>query len=40
MFVRRARQLMTEVDEGERPVVEEAFREVLTRFRVFSGGQQ
>jgi hypothetical protein len=40
MFVRRARQLMTEVKEEERPVIEQAFREVLTRFRAFSGGEQ
>ena len=40
MFVRRARQLMSEVVEDERPVIEEAFREVLTRFRAFSGGEQ
>ncbi len=40
MFVRRARQLMAEVAEDERPVLEEAFREVLTRFRAFSGGEQ
>lgn len=40
MFVRRARQLMTEVKEEERPVIEQAFREVLTRFRTFSGGEQ
>jgi len=40
MFVRRARQLMSEVAEDERPVLEEAFREVLTRFRAFSGGEQ
>ncbi len=39
MFVRRARQLMAEVNEEERLVVEQAFREVLTRFRAFSGAE-
>ncbi|APG27382.1 hypothetical protein A7E78_05725 [Syntrophotalea acetylenivorans] len=40
MFVRRARKLMAEVQDDERPVIEHAFREVLTRFRAFSGGDQ
>ncbi len=40
MFVRRARKLMSEVEDDERPVIEHAFREVLTRFRAFSGGDQ
>lgn len=40
LFVRRARKLMAEVGEQERSVVEEAFRDVLIRFRAFSGGDQ
>ncbi len=40
MFVRSARKLMAEVQDEERPVIDRAFREVLTRFRVFSGGEQ
>ncbi len=40
LFVRRARQLMAEVGEQERSVVEEAFRDVLIRFRAFGGGDR
>lgn len=38
VFVRRARRLLAELPAQERPVVEEAFREVLTRFHAFPGG--
>lgn len=39
MFVRRARKLMEQSPESQRPVIEEAFREVLVRFHVFGGGK-
>jgi DNA repair exonuclease SbcCD nuclease subunit len=38
VFVRRARRLMEEASEEQKPLVEEAFREVLVRFRAFGGG--
>jgi DNA repair protein SbcD/Mre11 len=38
VFVRRARQLMGEIPSDQKPVVEEAFREVLVRFHAFGGG--
>lgn len=38
VFVRRARRLMEEASEERKPLVEEAFREVLVRFRAFGGG--
>lgn len=38
VFVRKVRQLLAETPEERRAVVEEAFREVLVRFRVFGGG--
>lgn len=40
VFVRRARRLMEEVSPERQPLVEEAFREVLVRFRVFGGADQ
>ncbi len=40
LFVRRARQLLEEVPAAERPLVEEAFREVLVRFRAFGRGTE
>lgn len=40
LFVRRARQLMQEVSPERRETVEEAFREVLVRFRAFGGGER
>jgi DNA repair exonuclease SbcCD nuclease subunit len=38
VFVRRARRLMEEVPAEQKDLVEEAFREVLVRFRAFGGG--
>lgn len=38
VFVQRARRLLAEVPAEQRPMVEEAFREVLVRFRHFGGG--
>ncbi|MBE0598573.1 MAG: DNA repair exonuclease [Desulfuromonadales bacterium] len=38
VFVRRARRLLEELPPEQRPAVEEAFREVLTRFHAFGGG--
>jgi DNA repair exonuclease SbcCD nuclease subunit len=38
VFVRRVRQLMEEAPPERRPVIEEAFREVLVRFHLFGGG--
>lgn len=38
VFVRRARQLLAESPPERRPVVEEAFREVLVRFNAFGPG--
>lgn len=40
VFVRRARELLARTDQERREVVEEAFREVLARFRAFDGGEQ
>ncbi len=40
LFVQRVRRLMEDMPEEERPVMEEAFREVLVRFRAFDGGSQ
>ncbi len=37
VFVLRARRLLAEVPAEQRPLVEEAFREVLVRFRHFGG---
>lgn len=38
VFVRRARRLMEESTDEQKALVEEAFREVLVRFRAFGGG--
>lgn len=40
LFVRRARRLMEEIAPERRPVLEEAFREVLVRFHAFEGGAE
>ncbi|MFA5516696.1 MAG: DNA repair exonuclease [Desulfuromonadales bacterium] len=40
LFVRRARHLLEEAPAAERPLVEEAFREVLVRFRAFGRGAE
>jgi exonuclease SbcD len=40
VFVRRARELMARADEEQQVVLEEAFREVLARFRAFGGEEQ
>ena len=37
VFVRRTRQLLGQATEKERTIIEEAFREVLVRFRAFGG---
>lgn len=39
LFVRRARRRMAAAATAEREVLEEAFREVLVRFRAFGGGE-
>lgn len=38
LFVRRARRMLEEAPPERQRVVEDAFREVLARFRLFSGG--
>jgi DNA repair exonuclease SbcCD nuclease subunit len=38
VFVRQVRRLLADTPEERRAVVEEAFREVLVRFRAFGGG--
>lgn len=40
LFVRRSRRLMEEIAPERRPVLEEAFREVLVRFHAFGGGAE
>ncbi|MEZ4598738.1 MAG: DNA repair exonuclease [Syntrophotaleaceae bacterium] len=38
VFVRRTRELMARADGEQRLILDEAFREVLARFKVFAGG--
>ncbi len=40
VFVRRARQMMERAEGEQRDILEEAFREVLARFRAFGGGER